>query len=309
MTSTTTTFDDRSPFIQYSHDWRQRGKSVEFDGTTSGTNTPGANATLVFNGTDISVFGTIGSVDYDNMNHHIPPISAYSIDGGGQTIYTAIAFENTTQYNATFFQAAGLAPNVSHTLVITMQNKGSLFLDWIQVESKLDPPAGGSSKNSTTPSPDFDPCEHGGPHCPPSHNPGNSSDHGHDEHSGDSTGEIIAIVLGATSILILLCAIFFFLGKRQRARRLRQRELLDRQTKTETMVSSRGSRSHSYHIGDYPKKLEEGYRGHPQPPQPDTRSWADSWMYALWPRPHSRNKDHDNASTTSFHSGPVFYAQ
>ncbi|KAF9540216.1 hypothetical protein CPC08DRAFT_478134 [Agrocybe pediades] len=295
MTSTIT-FDDRSPFIHYSPGWRQKGKKgVEFDGTTMGTNTPGANATLVFNGTTISVFGTVQSDDMDQSQHIPTPTSSYSIDGGGQTVFTpANIFQNTTQYNVTFFQATGLALNVSHTLVITMQNKGSLFLDWIQVGSSLEFPAGVPTTNSTSSdAPHSMPDMHDNGSHPHGTGDGSSNSHGGDKNNGGhgggndsstsnsiahqsttthstSTGEIIAIVLGATSFLIILCGIFFFLGKRQRAKRLRQRELLDRETKTETMVSSRGSRSHSYHIGDYPKKLEEGYRGHPQQPQPDT---------------------------------------
>ncbi|KAF4616398.1 hypothetical protein D9613_008867 [Agrocybe pediades] len=154
MTSTTT-FDDRSPFIHYSPGWRERGEQgLDFDGTTMGTNTPGANATLVFNGTTISVFGTVQSDDEDQSEHIAAPTSSYSIDGGGQTVFTPPnIFLNTTQRNVTFFQATGLAPNASHTLVITLQNKGALFLDWIQVDGTYELPAEISSTNSTTSSP------------------------------------------------------------------------------------------------------------------------------------------------------------
>ncbi|KAF4616787.1 hypothetical protein D9613_008876 [Agrocybe pediades] len=122
-----------------------------------GTIIQGANATLVFNGTDISVFGTISSAS-DNQLRQIPgsPITAYSIDGGDPTTYTSIALQNTTQYNVTFFKAAGLAPNVSHALFITTQNQGFFFLDWIQVDGiPVELPAGVPTTNSTNAVPDF----------------------------------------------------------------------------------------------------------------------------------------------------------
>ncbi|KAF9553920.1 hypothetical protein CPC08DRAFT_209974 [Agrocybe pediades] len=234
MTSTTT-FDDRSPFIHYSPGWRERGKpGFELNGTDSGTNTPGANATLVFNGTDISVFGTIASVEYDNINNHVPPpISAYSIDGGGQTIYTATVFENTTQYNATFFQATGLAPDVSHTLVITMQNKGSLFLDWIQVEGANDLPAGVPTTKSTTSLPHStqDPQQ-------------SASTNPLDGASGHSTtlitpGDIGSIASGSLVFLLCIMAALIYLVRRRKKKAMRTDmvETMESQVPDHTRIS------------------------------------------------------------------------
>jgi len=51
------------------------------------------------------------------------------------TRFQPVAQQNSTEFNVTFFQETGLAPDVNHTLVITVNNSGFFFLDWIQVDS------------------------------------------------------------------------------------------------------------------------------------------------------------------------------
>ncbi|KAF4616781.1 hypothetical protein D9613_008870 [Agrocybe pediades] len=233
MTSTTT-FDDRSPFIHYSPGWSERGEQgMDFDGTTMGTNTPGADATLVFNGTTINVFGTIQSDDEDQSDHIPAPTSSYSIDGGSQALFTPPnIFQNTTQHNVTFFQATGLAPNVSHTLVITMQNKGALFLDWIQVNSTLELPAGIlPTTNSTTSNvPNSIPNSvHGGSHgekhspsepqqsastSPLGHGGNNPASFGHSAASL-TPGDISSITLGSLVFLWIIAALIYLIRRRK----------------------------------------------------------------------------------------------
>ncbi|KAF9553918.1 hypothetical protein CPC08DRAFT_713336 [Agrocybe pediades] len=151
-----TVIDDRNPSITYSPGWRpvtpaETSLHIVLNGTETATNTPGANATLVFNGAEISVFGSISSNATDSEENIPVPISAYSIDGGAPTIFTATASQNTKD-RVTFFRATGLDLDFSHTLVITLQNTGSFFLDFIQLNSTRD---SDFNKDPVVPSPNL----------------------------------------------------------------------------------------------------------------------------------------------------------
>lgn len=87
----------------------------------------------MYSGTNIAVMGKVSSMA---QTLKLPaPISSYSIDGGPQTRYEARELRNSSQHNATFFEMDGLLPDVNHTLVITVQSKGSFYIDSIRVSS------------------------------------------------------------------------------------------------------------------------------------------------------------------------------
>ncbi|KAF4616780.1 hypothetical protein D9613_008871 [Agrocybe pediades] len=134
-----TVIDDRSPSITYSPGWRpvtpaETSLHTVLNGTETATNTEV--------GAEISVFGSINSTEADTEENIPAPISAYSIDSGAPTIFTATTSQNTTKDRVTFFRATGLDLDVSHTLVITTKNQGSFILDWIQLNSTRDFTAG-----------------------------------------------------------------------------------------------------------------------------------------------------------------------
>jgi len=149
---------------------------------------------------------------------------------------------------------------MSHTLVVTINSKGSFFLDYIQVDSVASLAVGVSPTGDTlSPSPstsDGFPSSSISPSS--SHHSNNSEGHSQSDSHENSTDGIIAVVLGIVSFVILLCALFFFLGKRKRANKLRQRE---REREEKMMMSIHSSGGDDSHFGGYvnPKTLEEGY--------------------------------------------------
>ncbi|KAF8166216.1 hypothetical protein BJ912DRAFT_1068035 [Pholiota molesta] len=136
--------DDRHSSITYSGVWERAGISPEFDNTTTWSNLTGSTATVVFYGTSISVWGTIG---FSGLG--IAPLSSYSIDHGPVSIFTAAQIP-TTQYNQRFFQSDQLTPT-SHTLNIsTLANGGYFYLDYLLV---VTPDSATSSTSTTIPTP------------------------------------------------------------------------------------------------------------------------------------------------------------
>ncbi|KJA16746.1 hypothetical protein HYPSUDRAFT_91076 [Hypholoma sublateritium FD-334 SS-4] len=120
------TLDDRDPQLQYSSDgkWLLTGKPiVEYNGTTSGTNVQGATVTLPFNGTGVTVFGSLAASN--NVLGLTAPQTSYCIDGGNPT-YFAPTLENKAQRQILFFQNTTLSPE-NHTLVITNMKQGGYF--------------------------------------------------------------------------------------------------------------------------------------------------------------------------------------
>ncbi|KAF9553919.1 hypothetical protein CPC08DRAFT_713337 [Agrocybe pediades] len=194
-----TVIDDRSPSITYSPGWRpvtpaETSLHTVLNGTETATNTEGASATLVFNGAEISVFGSINSTEADTEENIPAPISAYSIDSGAPTIFTATTSQNTTKDRVTFFRATGLDLDVSHTLVITTKNQGSFILDWIQLNSTRDFTAGEPTIY-----------HHSGPSI-----------------TAEDTG---GIVVGSLAFLCLIAAAVIYLVRRRKQKRASQTEL------------------------------------------------------------------------------------
>jgi len=119
--------DDNDPLVQYNGGWiRHNGKPIEFEATTHASQTPGDTATLKFDGTSMSVYGTIAP-GQARMN--------FSIDGVEPSSFDAQA-SNTT-HNVHFWTSLPLQ-ETSHTLTIAVDNDirsegneiGTLFLDY-----------------------------------------------------------------------------------------------------------------------------------------------------------------------------------
>ncbi|KAF8151006.1 hypothetical protein B0H34DRAFT_158959 [Crassisporium funariophilum] len=119
--------DDSDMLISYSvGQWTRRGGPGEFNLTTTETSNAGASAQIVFYGTNVSAWGTIGITGP-------AAITMYSIDQGVAATFTGVHIPATTQYQKQFFQSEQLSP-ATHTLVITnLIEDGVLFLDYILV--------------------------------------------------------------------------------------------------------------------------------------------------------------------------------
>ncbi|KAF7361043.1 Right-handed parallel beta-helix repeat-containing protein [Mycena sanguinolenta] len=117
--------DDNDPLVQYSppKGWLREGRPPEFDNTTHASATPGDTATLVFEGTSISVYGTLtpGS-EQSRLN--------FSIDGAVMDSVPAPIVPTTVQ-NQLFWKSPVLS-EAQHTLVVTNDQdlNRTFFLDY-----------------------------------------------------------------------------------------------------------------------------------------------------------------------------------
>ncbi|PPQ78929.1 hypothetical protein CVT25_002404 [Psilocybe cyanescens] len=137
--------DDRDPSIVYTSGWGTAGGPNEQNFTTSWTTSQGPSATLHFTGSGVAVYGTITNEGLGNA-----PISAYSIDGGAQTVYTGIQ-TSSIQYKVRFFQSATLSSG-DHTLVVTCATGDAfLYLDYFEVTLPSIISSSSRSTSSATP--------------------------------------------------------------------------------------------------------------------------------------------------------------
>ncbi|KAF7334561.1 Right-handed parallel beta-helix repeat-containing protein [Mycena venus] len=106
--------DDDDPLVLYNSPggWAKHGKgSVEFDGTTHASGTHGDTATLAFEGTSISVYGTLApSLGQSRMN--------FSVDGVEAGSY--IGPQVPAASHNLLFWTSPVYPQGSHQLVVTI---------------------------------------------------------------------------------------------------------------------------------------------------------------------------------------------
>ncbi|KAJ7239638.1 hypothetical protein C8J57DRAFT_1086243, partial [Mycena rebaudengoi] len=122
--------DDSDPLVQYnsSDGWIVTGKVPEFEVTTHASATPGDTATLAFEGTSISVYGTVAESDGKSRLN-------FSIDGAVVDSYQAPVV--TAAIHNTHFWTSPVFPEASHKLTVTVDHDRSLnsldrtfFLDY-----------------------------------------------------------------------------------------------------------------------------------------------------------------------------------
>ncbi|PPQ81862.1 hypothetical protein CVT25_013462 [Psilocybe cyanescens] len=130
--------DDRNPGMSYisaqgeNSSWSQEENVLEFNQTATWTDREQASVSIPFNGTAISVWGTLsGSVAG-------PVLTSYQVDG-----LPIINVENSSlvdepQFQVMFYQSPGLKPGM-HNLLITNMANGSLFrFDFVKVVPQND---------------------------------------------------------------------------------------------------------------------------------------------------------------------------
>jgi hypothetical protein len=110
--------DDNNPLVQYSPPggWSRAGRAPEFDATTHASATPGDTATLAFDGTSISVYGTVAPSIGSRLN--------FSIDGVDLGSYEAPLGPVAVQ-NQLFWTSPALN-ETTHQLVVTVAEDASL---------------------------------------------------------------------------------------------------------------------------------------------------------------------------------------
>ncbi|KAG1882650.1 hypothetical protein F4604DRAFT_344951 [Suillus subluteus] len=125
------TLDDRDFSFTYDGSWFHGGQAgFEYDNTTTGTNTAGSMALFNFSGVSVSVFGTVGPINYAGQDVGAP-ISSYQVDDQPAVTFTAPA-QGGTLYHYNFFTSPTLG-NGPHQLKITNLNQSSyLWLDYVQ---------------------------------------------------------------------------------------------------------------------------------------------------------------------------------
>ncbi|KAG1748587.1 hypothetical protein EDB19DRAFT_212354 [Suillus lakei] len=139
------TLDDRDFSFAYDGSWFLGGQAqFEYDGTTTGTNTAGSMALFNFTGVSVSIFGTVGPINYLGQDVGAP-ISSYQVDDQPAVIFTAPA-QGGDLYHYNFFTSPTL-DNGPHQLKITNLNQSSyLWLDYVQYT-----PSSATSSSSSSP--------------------------------------------------------------------------------------------------------------------------------------------------------------
>jgi len=113
--------DDSDVSVQYNSpgSWQQGGQAgLEFEGTTHTSATPGDTATLAFEGTSISVYGTVAaSTGQSRMN--------FSIDGYGTCMVRAWAVHIRAGASATDFDISTMLSSLLFAVALPSANHGT----------------------------------------------------------------------------------------------------------------------------------------------------------------------------------------
>ncbi|KAJ6512722.1 hypothetical protein C8R45DRAFT_325764 [Mycena sanguinolenta] len=121
--------DDKDPSIVYNGIWETGGTAVEFHGTTTWSPQQGSIATFTFNGSEVTVFGSIRATFAPTASMN------FVVDGGPSGTYIAGSVTNTIRHIPLW-----VSPSLNegpHTLVITQGEAmaaptlGPIFLDYI----------------------------------------------------------------------------------------------------------------------------------------------------------------------------------
>ncbi|KAF8813975.1 hypothetical protein BYT27DRAFT_7248545 [Phlegmacium glaucopus] len=99
-------------------------------------------------GTEVSVWGTI---TFQAPNSTMFVLSSYSVDDGPATILN-VSKQVAFQFQQKLFQSAPLSTSTPHTLVATLDNNATFFIDYFlitPVASSTSSPASSSSDSST----------------------------------------------------------------------------------------------------------------------------------------------------------------
>ncbi|KAF8816634.1 hypothetical protein BYT27DRAFT_7181457 [Phlegmacium glaucopus] len=140
--------DDHNPLVFYSPNssWTRGGAAADFDGTSTFTASPGASATLTFTGTEISVWGTITFLANNTPTF---VLSSYSIDNGTATTFNA-SEQAAFVFQQKLFQSAPLSASTPHTLVATLDNNATFFIDYFLITPVVSSTSSSATSSSSS---------------------------------------------------------------------------------------------------------------------------------------------------------------
>ncbi|KAH9480029.1 hypothetical protein JR316_0006626 [Psilocybe cubensis] len=127
--------DDRDSRLTYTSapqdnstsSWSLEGNGQEFNETVTQTDRAQASVSLLFNGTSVSVWGTLSSTKFG------PVQTSYQLDNLPIQNVTNTSTMDVDQFQVMFYQSPVLEPGI-HSLVITNMVNGSLFrLDLLKI--------------------------------------------------------------------------------------------------------------------------------------------------------------------------------
>ncbi|RPD67548.1 hypothetical protein L226DRAFT_566241 [Lentinus tigrinus ALCF2SS1-7] len=203
--------DDSNPAVQYVPGWIWETLVNEVDGTRHGAAETGLSATLAFVGTGIQVIGTLQRTSGQ-------PSASFTIDGEGNTTYSAPAYPTTSSadaiYNVTFYERRDLKSG-NHELKITNMNgtgTNVLWLDFFLIDSS--PPTSGSAGSASTSAASTSAsASTSAPVSSPSSPPASSST---SQSSKANTGALVGGVMGGVVFIAAVGLLLFFLRRRRR---------------------------------------------------------------------------------------------
>ncbi|KAL0569527.1 hypothetical protein V5O48_012438 [Marasmius crinis-equi] len=193
--------DDTSPRLVYTPPdaWFLGGTESEWNFTTHGTRSAGAEMKFVFTGTGIDVYGTI------SFNQSTVSVSnTFSLDDKNPVTWSASVHSGPV-YNTTMFSAQGLEDRM-HTLVMQVKVENSeTWIDYLEVTSS-EAFSGSQPPTLSTATPSLS----SAPTQPPPTQA--ASDRGHVL----SAGAIVGITFSGTLavVMALLCLVWWIRRKR-----------------------------------------------------------------------------------------------
>ncbi|KAF8814297.1 hypothetical protein BYT27DRAFT_7179555 [Phlegmacium glaucopus] len=121
--------DDQDPRIQYGGGtgrWVSKAKSDSFNGTAILTRSGGATASLLFNGTAISVYGRVDPPD-DNST-----VSTYAINGGAPAVFRA-PHVPTILTKVLLYSSPVLSPGEQNLTVTNLNDDAWFWFDYFNI--------------------------------------------------------------------------------------------------------------------------------------------------------------------------------
>jgi len=133
------TVDDRDPRLAYQGSWFTTTDPNDYNSTATGTKTAGSVVKFAFNGTLVSVYGTVDSESSS---------STYTLDDSVPVVFTSPQ-SSSPIYNEPFYTSPPLSPG-EHTLTINITSDGDYWLDYLRFtafanETQTDTPGFNSS--------------------------------------------------------------------------------------------------------------------------------------------------------------------
>ncbi|KAI0789787.1 hypothetical protein C8Q75DRAFT_733573 [Abortiporus biennis] len=126
MSSTPVQVDDRDPSVIYTGEWFLGGNPTqEFDGTTHGALTNGSTISYSFNGSSITVFGTVSGSPSPGS---IPSTSSFSIDGSSP-VFVTVPQPADPIYRHAYYVSPKLEDG-EHTIIVTATNTDISDILW-----------------------------------------------------------------------------------------------------------------------------------------------------------------------------------